>query len=144
MADQPPSNRVSFFVRALNELGLVSIYKSPLDTKLLCIQRFIRLFAYGGSTLILVSYLSALGNTDNRVGLFMTLTLVGDIFISFFLTLFADSIGRKVILAMGAALMTASGIAFGLSGNYLLLLVAAIFGVISPRCVSTMPTEQKS
>jgi MFS family permease len=140
MAEQPPSNRVRFFVRALDELGLVSIYKSPLDTKLLCIQRFVRLFAYGGSTLILVSYLSALGNTDNQVGLFMTLTLVGDILISFFLTLFADSIGRKVVLALGAALMTASGMAFGLSGNYLLLLVAAIFGVISPRYVLAMLT----
>ncbi|MCJ1284589.1 hypothetical protein MMC26_003922 [Xylographa opegraphella] len=121
-----------FATRVLEELGCISIYNSPLDTKLLCIQRFVRLFAYGGSTLILVSYLTALGISKSRIGLFMTLTLVGDVFISLFLTLFADALGRKAILALGALLMSASGVAFALSGNYWVLLAAAIFGVISP------------
>ena len=133
MADDAPPKPVRFLVRVLEELGLVSIYKSPIDTKLLCIQRFVRLFAYGGSTLILASYLSDLGHPDHKIGLFMTLTLVGDVAISFVLTLVADALGRKAILALGAALMTASGIVFGLSGNYWSLLAAAIFGVISPR-----------
>ena len=122
------------FVRCFEELGLRSIYKSPIDTKLLCIQRFVRLFAYGGSTLILVLYLSAINISDTRIGLFMTLTLVGDVLISFCLTLVADALGRKAILAAGAALMAASGVIFGLSSNYWVLLAAAIFGVISPRC----------
>lgn len=119
--------------KVLEELGLVSIYKSPLDTKLLCMQRFVRLFAYGGSTLILVSYLSELGISYSKTGLFMTLTLIGDVLISFCLTLVADGLGRKTILALGAALMAGSGVIFGLSGNYWVLLAAAIFGVISPR-----------
>jgi predicted MFS family arabinose efflux permease len=122
-----------YVTKALEELGLVSIYKSPRDTKLLCMQRFVRLFAYGGSTLILVSYLSELGISYSKTGLFMTLTLVGDVLISFCLTLVADGLGRKTILALGAALMTGSGVIFGLSGNYWVLLAAAIFGVISPR-----------
>ena len=124
-----------FATRILEELGCFSIYNSPLDTKLLCIQRFVRLFAYGGSTLILVSYLSALGVSKSRVGLFMTLTLIGDVFISLILTLFADALGRKAILALGALLMSASGIVFALSGDYWVLLAAAIFGVISPGYV---------
>jgi hypothetical protein len=131
--DDPQPKPVRYLTRFLEELGLVSIYKSPLDTKLLCIQRFVRLFAYGGSTLILVAYLSALGHGEDRIGLFMTLTLVGDTIISFFLTLIADGLGRKAILALGALLMAASGVIFGLSGNYWVLLAAAIFGVISPR-----------
>jgi MFS family permease len=118
-----------------DELGLVSIYTSALDVKLLCIQRFVRLFAYGASTLVLALYLSALGNSDRKIGLFMTLTLVGDILISFFLTLFADAMGRKMVLAAGALLMTGSGATFGLSGNYWVLLAAAVVGVISPRYV---------
>jgi MFS family permease len=133
MADSDsPQKPIKFFVKALDELGLVSIYNSTLDTKLLCIQRFVRLFAYGGSTLILVSYLASLGISDTKIGLFMTLTLVGDVIISFFLTLIADGLGRKAILALGAALMAVSGIVFGLFGNYWVLLAAAIFGVISP------------
>lgn len=122
-----------YTVKILEELGLVSLWKSTIDTKLLCIQRFVRLFAYGGSTLILVAYLDALGIPKWKIGLFMTLTLVGDTLISFVLTLFADAMGRKAILSLGAILMALSGIVFALFGNYWVLLVAAIVGVVSPR-----------
>lgn len=123
----------------LHELGLVSLYISPLDTKLLCAQRFVRLFAYGGSTLILASFLSALGISDDRIGLFMTLTLVGDVVISFFLTLFADRLGRKAVLLLGSALMCGSGVVFALSGDFWVLLAAAVLGVISPGYVPFHP-----
>lgn len=119
----------------LRELGLASLYHSPHDTKLLCAQRFVRLFAYGGSTLILASYLSALRIPDDRIGLFMTLTLVGDVVISFLLTLFADRMGRKAVLMLGSGLMCVSGVVFGTCANYWALLAAAIFGVISPKYV---------
>lgn len=117
----------------LSELGLVSLWNSPRDIKLLCGQRFVRMLGYGVSTLILVAYLDALGNRKTEIGLFMTLTLVGDICISFFLTLFADALGRKATLAVGALLMTGSGVVFAWSGTYWILLVAAIVGVISPK-----------
>lgn len=117
----------------IEELGLLSIYSSPRDTKLLCAQRFARLFAYGGSTIVLVLYLKALDISDERIGAFMTLTLWGDVVISLGLTVVADALGRKMILAGGALLMAASGIVFATMGNYWVLLLAAIFGVISPR-----------
>ncbi|KFY81193.1 hypothetical protein V499_00019 [Pseudogymnoascus sp. VKM F-103] len=117
----------------VNELGLLSIWNSSRDVKLLCIQRFVRLFAYGATTVVLVLYLSALGISDQQIGVFMTLTLFGDVVISLVLTMFADRVGRKDVLALGAVMMTGSGIAFGLSGNYWVLLTAAIFGVISPN-----------
>ncbi|EOO03739.1 putative mfs transporter protein [Phaeoacremonium minimum UCRPA7] len=118
--------------RCLEELGLKSLYHSSRDIKLLCLQRFVRLFAYGASTLVLVAFLEGLGHSKTKIGLFMTLTLWGDVCISFVLTLFADGLGRKAILAVGAALMAASGVIFGLFGNYWILLAAAVFGVISP------------
>ncbi|KAK6369721.1 hypothetical protein LTS17_009171 [Exophiala oligosperma] len=116
----------------LNELGLITLFRASTDTKILILQRFVRLFAYGGSTLILASYLSDLGIADARIGLFMTLTLIGDVFISFLLTLVADQLGRRWILVLGAALMSVAGVVFGLSGNYWVLLAGAIVGVISP------------
>lgn len=119
----------------LDELGLRTVWRSSLDVKLLCAQRFVRLFAYGGSTLILASYLSSLDISDEHIGLFMTLTLAGDVIISFFLTLFADAMGRKAVLALGSALMAGSGVVFALCGNFWILLAAAVFGVISPRYV---------
>ncbi|PQE31048.1 hypothetical protein CJF32_00006074 [Rutstroemia sp. NJR-2017a WRK4] len=118
--------------KVLSELGLTSLYHSSRDTKLLCLQRFTRLFAYGCSTLILVVYLSALHVSETKIGLFMTLTLIGDTLISFVLTLFADALGRKTILAVGSLLMTGSGVVFASCGNYWALLAAAVVGVISP------------
>lgn len=115
-----------------DEVGLISVYHSPLDTKLLCLQRFVRFYAYGGTTLILATFLSELGISDGRIGLFMTLTLVGDVMISFVLTLYADRLGRKAVLIIGSLLMVASGIAFAFTNNFYALLAAAIFGVISP------------
>jgi predicted MFS family arabinose efflux permease len=129
------SRSARYIGHALEELGLITMWKSSLDVKLLCAQRFVRLFAYGGSTLILASYLSAIGISDDRIGLFMTLTLVGDVVISFLLTLFADRMGRKAVLSLGSILMAGSGVIFALFGNYWVLLAAAVFGVISPRYV---------
>lgn len=128
------STRAKYLLSKLGEeLGVYSILRSSRDTKLLCLQRFTRLFAYGASTLILALYLSSLGSSDARIGLFMTLTLLGDVIISFLLTLVADGLGRRRILALGAALMSASGLVFAVSGNYWILVAASIFGVISPR-----------
>jgi hypothetical protein len=87
-----------FLQRALAELGLISLWRSTTDVKLLCAQRFTRLFAYGSSTLILVAYLAELGNPTQMIGVFMTLTLVGDVGISFILTLFADALGTLAAL----------------------------------------------
>ena len=89
--------------------------------------------AYGATTLILVEHLQSLGISKTEVGIFMALTLAGDVCLSFLLTLFADGIGRKAVLALGAVLMVASGVVFALSRNFWVLLAAAVVGVISPR-----------
>lgn len=135
MTESNTSRTTRVIGHALDELGLVTMWRTSRDVKFLCAQRFVRLFAYGGSTLILASYLSAIGISDDRIGLFMTLTLVGDVVISFFLTLFADAMGRKTVLSLGSMLMAGSGVIFALFGNYWVLLAAAVFGVISPRYV---------
>lgn len=75
---------IKFLFNILEEIGLLSLWSSPFDTKLLCLQRFVRLFAYGSSTLILVSYISAPQISKPKIGLFMTLTLIGDASLSFF------------------------------------------------------------
>ncbi|KAI9813615.1 MAG: para-aminobenzoate synthase, (PABA) [Pycnora praestabilis] len=117
---------------ALAEVGLVSLYHASHDTHLFLISRFIRMFAYGSTGLILALYFSALGHSDAKIGLFMSLTLVGDVAISLLLTLFADGLGRRRILMLGAGLMVGSGMCFALGSNYWLLLAAAVVGVVSP------------
>lgn len=118
--------------RLATESGFRTIAQSCRDTKLLCLQRFVRLFAYGASFLILVHFLSSMGISDDRIGLFMTLTLLGDAAISSLLTLITDQVGRRRVLFVGACSMVVSGLVFAASGNYWLLLLASVVGVISP------------
>jgi MFS family permease len=102
------------------------------------LQRFIRFFAFGGSTIVLALYLHAIHMPDAQIGLFMSLTLVGDV-ISFGLALLADGVGRKIILGGGALLMVMSGVVFAVTGNFWFLLAAGVFGVISPKYVPFHP-----
>src|SRR5215510_6879474 len=102
------------------------------DSWLLFATRSIRLFAYGGLSVVLVFYLVSLGVSEAGVGLLLSATLVGDTLISLYLTTQADRIGRRRILIVGAALMIAAGLVFGLTTQFWLLLIAATIGVISP------------
>jgi MFS family permease len=90
------------------------------------------MFAYGLLSVVLVLYLVELGLTGYSIGLLLTLTLVGDIAISLWLTTTADRLGRRRTLIVGAVLMVAAGIAFSATDNLLLLVVAGTIGVISP------------
>src|SRR2546430_2428437 len=102
------------------------------DVRLLVATRIARLFAYGFLSVVLVLYLAEAGLTENRIGLLLTLTLIGDTIISLLITTTADRIGRKAMLLVGAALMIFAGILFALTRNFLLLVIAATIGVISP------------
>ena len=128
-----PLDVPGILARSAKGLGFLILYRSPRDVKFLCLQRFIRLAANGACSLILALHLAGLGFSDTKIGLFMSLTLLGNVFVAFFLTIMADAWGRRNILAVGAILMTASGIVFGGASNYWVLLGAAVFGVISPR-----------
>jgi MFS family permease len=102
------------------------------DITLLFSTRIIRLFCYGFLSVILALYLSEAGLAEGQIGLLFTFTLLGDAAISLWLTTSADRLGRKRTLILGALLMAGAGLIFILTRNILLLLAAAIIGVISP------------
>ena len=102
------------------------------DVRLLFVTRSVRMFAYGFLSVLLALYLAQLGFSDARIGLLLSLTLVGDIGVSLWLTTAADRFGRRRTLVIGAVLMMLAGIVFALTDNFLLLLLAATIGVISP------------
>ncbi|KAK3704625.1 hypothetical protein LTR37_013724 [Vermiconidia calcicola] len=76
-------------------------------------------------------FFSALEFSDYQIGIFMTLTLLGDVFLGGFLTLIADRSGRRRVLIGGSLLMVMSGVVFATVSNFWILLVAAVFGVVS-------------
>jgi MFS family permease len=90
------------------------------------------MFGYGGLAVVLVLYLSELGLDAARIGLLLTLTLVGDALISLFLAIRADRFGRRKTLVTGAALLVVAALVFVLSQDFVVLLIAATIGVISP------------
>jgi MFS family permease len=90
------------------------------------------MFAYGCLSVVLVLYLAGLGLSEGRIGLLLTLTLVGDALISLGITLHADRLGRQRMLILGAGLMVGAGVPFALSGDFTVLVLAATLGVISP------------
>jgi MFS family permease len=102
------------------------------DGVLLFATRFIRLFAYGSLSVVLVFYLTALGLSESQIGFLLTLTLAGDTVVSILLTTRADRIGRRRMLVAGAILMVGAGLTFAVVRNVWLLLVAGTIGVISP------------
>jgi MFS family permease len=109
-----------------------SLERLTRDGWLLFFTRFIRLFAYGSLSVALVFYLIGLGLTESQTGILLTLTLVGDTVVSLYLTTHADRFGRRRTLIVGASLMAAAGLAFALTSNFLLLVLAGTIGVISP------------
>lgn len=123
---------ISLFFAAYWDLFEPHMNRTRQDILLLFSARIVRLFAYGALSVVLALYLHAVGLTESQVGLLFTLTLAGDAGISLWITTVADRIGRKRMLLLGAGLMLLAGIVFCLTGDPLLLMLAAIVGVISP------------
>src|SRR5258708_8810451 len=102
------------------------------DVLLLFATRFIRLFAYGSLSVVLVFYLTGLGLSTSQTGVLFTLTLIGDTVISLYLTTRAHRIGRRRMLLVAALLMVAAGVSFSITHTFLLLTIPPTTRVISP------------
>ena len=102
------------------------------DTTLLFATRATRLFAYGFLSVVLVLYLSSIQLSEHRIGTLLSLTLIGDVAISLYLTTHADRIGRRKTLIAGGLLMMIAAAVFASTRDFTLLLLAATIGVISP------------
>lgn len=122
-----------------DELGLRALSKAHYDVYLLMGQRILRMTAYGITTLILALFFQQLGVSESGIGYFMTLTLIGDVVLSYIVTFYADRLGRRHVLIWSCLTMAVSGTIFALSNNYWVLLTAAIIGVISPSGNETGP-----
>ncbi len=105
---------------------------APPDLSLLFATRALRMFAYGVASVVLVLHLAAAGEGEARIGLLLTLTLLGDVAVSLAVTTRADRIGRRRMLALGGALVAATGAAFATTTAFPLLALAATVGVLSP------------
>jgi MFS family permease len=119
--------------RALIELPEAQALRTlTADGRLLFATRMLRMFGYGALSVVLVLYLTQLALDERHVGLLLTATLIGDAAVSLAVTLVADRVGRRLMLAAGAGLMIFAGVIFALTDNLLLLTFAAVIGTLSP------------
>jgi MFS family permease len=115
------------------------------DGRLLFATRAFRLFAYGFLSVVLMIYLAEVGLSETQIGILFTLTLIGDTIISFWVSTAADRLGRRRMLVFGSLLMTVAGVFFATTDNFVLLLIAATIGIISPSGYEVgpfLPIEQ--
>ena len=82
-------------------------------------------------SVVLVLYLAELGLSDSKIGMLLTLTLLGDTAVSLWITTRADRVGRRRMLIVGALLMVLGGIA--LTPLIAYLLVANVFIYLNLR-----------
>lgn len=125
MPPKPITTRIADF------LGITSLNSVGKDAYIIITLRSLRMFTAGIPSLILALFFASLKFPDSRIGVFMTLTLMGDVLLSLVLTLVADKLGRRRILFMGSIMMACSGVVFALSESFWILLIAAVFGIIS-------------
>lgn len=114
-----------------HESGIASVFLTGLDAWLLILSRTCRMFAFGAVALTIALFFSELGFSDFRIGLFMSLTLLGDVVLGLVVTLMADGLGRRRVLFAGGFLMALSGAIFFVFENFWVLLLAAILGIVS-------------
>ena len=107
-----------------------TLFSNP-DLQILFITKAVRLFSYGCLSVPLLLYLTEIGINDKWIGILLTCIMLGDLFITMYLTTNADRIGRRKVFAIGSLLEIFTGIMFSVSNNFYVLLISGVFGVIS-------------
>jgi MFS family permease len=115
------------------------------DAALLLETRGIRGFADGLVSVVLASYLTAVGLSDVRIGVVVTLTLLGSAALTLAVGLRAHAYPRRRLLRLVTVLMIATGIGFAAFDAFWPLAAVALIGTLNPSSgdVSVfLPTEQ--
>lgn len=102
------------------------------DGRLIFVTVAVRTFAFGLLSVMLGLYLAGLGLPTPAIGAVFTAALAGSALTTLGWTSVADTFGRRRVLCLAALVMAASGAVFALTGSLPLLVVAALFGTISP------------
>jgi MFS family permease len=109
------------------------------DRELIMSARGLRSFAYGMLSVILAVALTSEGFDPFAIGFLITVSLIGDLVGTYVAGVYADRWGRRKMLVCLALLMTATGLVFGLTDAYPVLLIAAFFGTLGTSASETAP-----
>ncbi|XBW35288.1 hypothetical protein QEN19_000856 [Hanseniaspora menglaensis] len=130
--DGDNSNRKSLLTKIYeNKYINVLITQSDKDIRILYLCVFIRQLQYGLLNQILIFYFKELNYNSEKIGVFLSLTLLGDVVLSWVLTWHADSWKRSNIIKLGIILMFVNGLTFIFyDKNFLVLLIVSTLGIV--------------
>jgi MFS family permease len=131
--------------RMLNSSDLWYPQSTTADGKRLLATRALRGLADGAVSVLLPSYLTAIGFSSLRVGAIVFGTLIGSAALTLWIGLAAHRIGRRRVMLAACALMFATGIGFATVTAFWPLFVVAVVGTLNPSAGDVslfLPVEQ--
>jgi MFS family permease len=115
------------------------------DGKRLLVTRALRGLADGAVSVLLPSYLTAIGFSALQVGAIVFGTLIGSAALTLWIGLAAHRLGRRYVMLAACALMFATGIGFATITAFWPLFVIAVAGTLNPSAGDVslfLPVEQ--
>ncbi|HLW71730.1 MAG TPA: MFS transporter [Candidatus Binataceae bacterium] len=119
--------------------------RASADAKLLLATRALRGFADGAVSVILPSYLTAIGLGSFQVGAIVFGTLLGSAVLTLWVGLAGSRIAPRRILISASVLMFATGIGFFSAAGFWTLFAVAVIGTMNPSAGDVslfLPAEQ--
>ena len=101
------------------------------NTLIIFINKTLRNFSYGALSVPIILYLELIGLTHEQLGILMTISLIGNLFICFSLSSHADTFGRKNVMLICSILKFIAGGIFAFSNDIYLLAFGGVIGTIS-------------
>lgn len=102
------------------------------DAKIILLNRFIRSFAFGFISIIIGIYLKEIGINSSRIGILLSVSILGGAIFSIIVGRYAVNFGLKTMFLV-SSIVSVSGIAlYVLTSNYLILIFASLIAFISP------------
>ncbi len=133
-------------VRIANVIGVQFLPPGThRDASLLITTRGIRGFVDGLVSLSITALLPLLGFSGLQVGIVVTGMLLGSAAMTVLVGTTAHGVPRRTLLFAGSGLMMATGVMFGLTTSFAVLLVVGVIGTLNPTAgdVSVfLPLEQ--
>lgn len=115
------------------------------DGKRLLTTRALRGLADGAVSVLLPSYLTAIGFSSLRVGAIVFGTLIGSAALTLWIGLLAHRLGRRRVMLAACALMFATGVGFATVTAFWPLFAVAVIGTLNPSAGDVslfLPVEQ--
>jgi MFS family permease len=117
------------------------------DAERLLTSRALRGFADGAVSVLLPSYLTAIGFGSTQIGAVVFATLLGSAALTLWVGLLSHRLGKRQLLLAAAALMFLTGFGFAFVTSFVALLIVAFVGTLNPSAGDVslfLPVEQSA